>query len=449
VIRPLLVVCLALLIAVGRPVGMGGYAMPAAVAAEIAPQEDTVPAGDGTSAEPALPLFAYYYQWFDPTSWNRAKNDYPQAGRYSSDDSAVMRQQIRQAKSVGITGFIVSWKDTPTNTRRLRALVGIAAQERFSLAMIYQGLDFNRQPLPAERVRADLIMFRDEFAENPVFYRVGGKVLTIWSGTWSFSHAKVASVTSVVRSSMLVLSTEKSVAGFRRLADVTDGDAYYWSSVNPVSYPSYGAKLQDMAAAIHAVGKYWIAPFAPGFDARAVGGGRVVPRNAGATLRLEYSNAVKSSPDALGLISWNEFSENSYIEPSLLYGQQYLDVLRDLTQVSAPPSALAADSSGSEAGDAGSHRGNLLLLGGFPLGLILVVGFLDHRRRRSYRRTVSAPAVATRADPPTDPEAGSISQVGLRRADSAVGQVDAPMAHAPPVGARLGRTDSPEVLDQD
>jgi hypothetical protein len=56
------------------------------------------------------PLLAYYYIWFDPTSWNRAKTDYPLLGRYSSDDQEVMRQHIRWAKAAGVDGFVVSWK---------------------------------------------------------------------------------------------------------------------------------------------------------------------------------------------------------------------------------------------------------------------------------------------------------------------------------------------------
>ncbi len=39
-----------------------------------------------------IPVLAYYYIWFNPTSWNRAKSDYPLFGRYSSDDVPVMRQ---------------------------------------------------------------------------------------------------------------------------------------------------------------------------------------------------------------------------------------------------------------------------------------------------------------------------------------------------------------------
>src|SRR5258706_492313 len=98
-------------------------------------------------APPAVPLLAFYYIWFDPGSWDRAKIDYPQLGHYSSDDSRVMRQHIDWAKSAGIDGFIVSWKDTPTNDRRLRLLMSVAKQADFKLAMIYQGLDFNRNPL--------------------------------------------------------------------------------------------------------------------------------------------------------------------------------------------------------------------------------------------------------------------------------------------------------------
>jgi hypothetical protein len=270
---------------------------------------------------------------------------------------------------------VVSWKDTPTNDRRLRTLMRAASQEDFKLAMIYQGLDFDRHPLPVARIAADFTMFRDQFADDPVFYRLGGKPLTIWSGTWEFSPADVAQVTRAVRGSLLVLSTEKNVAGYRRLAQVTDGDAYYWSSVDPQTNADYGAKLGEMSRAVHADGKYWVAPCAPGFDARLVGGTKSVDRRDGQTLRTEYATAVRSSPDVLGLISWNEFSENSYVEPSEKYGTRYLDVLGELRRTAPPNPPLATDSSDSASGDrkalpAPDPWSNLLLL----LGFLIVLG---------------------------------------------------------------------------
>jgi hypothetical protein len=335
------------------------------------------------ASPPGPALFAYYYQWFVSDSWNRAKIDLPELGAYSSDDPWVMRKHIQQAKAAGITGFIVSWKDTPTNTRRLRALVTVAAQEDFTLSMIYQGLDFDRNPLPAARVAADFVTFARQFAGNQVFARMGGKPLTIFSGTWAYSHADVARITSGVRPGLLVLSTEKSVAGYRRLADVTDGDAYYWSSVNPATNSRYAEKLAELGAAVHADGKYWIAPFAPGFDARLVGGTKSVPRLDGRTLRVEYATALRSSPDALGLISWNEFSENTYVEPSKQFGHRYLDVLAELRHTTAPVPASAEDSSAQPLPtEPGRRWPTVALLIGLPVVLLVGLALLGRRLRR-------------------------------------------------------------------
>jgi hypothetical protein len=352
-----------------------------AVQAASTPSPPAVRQAPGRAAAPATPVFAYYYIWFSHSSWARAKKDLPLIGTYSSSDPAVLRHQIQQAKSAGINGFIVSWKDTALNDLRLRLLMNVAAQEHFKLAMIYQGLDFYRHPLPVSRVAADFVKFRDEFASSPVFFRVGGKPLTIWSGTWAYTYGQVAQVTSAVRPAMLVLCTEKSVAGFSRLAPITDGDAYYWSSVNPALDTGYQSKLDQMSQAIHGAGKYWIAPFGPGFDARMLGGQREVPRDSGQTLRTEYAAAARSSPNMLGLISWNEFSENSYVEPSQHYGYTSLNVLRQLRGQGASPSA-----SPTGPGTPLSPWPNVLRLSAFALALVVAAGVLGYVRRRNSRR---------------------------------------------------------------
>jgi glycosyl hydrolase family 71 len=359
-----------------------------------------------TTSGPAL--FAYYYQWFVPNSWDRAKIDLPELGAYSSDDPYVMRKHIQQAKAAGITGFIVSWKDTPTNTRRLRALMTVAAEEHFLLSMIYQGLDFDRKPLPAARVAADFSTFAKQFAFNPVFARMGGKPLTIFSGTWAYSHADVARITSTVRPRVLVLSTEKSVEGYHRIADATDGDAYYWSSVNPTTNKNYAQKLNEMSAAVHADAKYWIAPFAPGFDARLVGGTKSVARNDGSTLRTEYATALKSSPDALGLISWNEFSENTYVEPSKKFGHRYLDVLAELRHTDTPVPASAVDSSDQPVPTKpGREFPTVALLIGLPVLLILGLTLLGRRLRRRHRQAAAAEPLGVKSSEPALPRSGS------------------------------------------
>ena len=281
------------------------------------------------------PLFAYYYIWFNNTSWDRAKKDYPLLGRYSSDDRGVMRKHVQWAKQAGIDGFIVSWKSTPVLNRRLERLAEVAEAERFKLLVIYQGLDFFREPLPADRIARDLDHFRTRFAADDAF-DVFEKPVVIWSGTWRFSRADVADVTESRRDDLLMLASEKNVEGYRRLTGLVDGNAYYWAAVNPETYPGYPEKLAELGRAVHAQGGVWIPPAAPGFDARDVGGTSVVARGGGATLRAELDAATSSAPDAIGLISWNEFSENTHIEPSLEHGSRYLDVVADARSATLP-----------------------------------------------------------------------------------------------------------------
>ena len=316
---------IALLVAVGIAV-IKSSAVPTRAAS---PQESQ------SSINNPIPILAYYYIWYDTTSWDRAKVDIPTLGAYSSDDISVMQKHIQEAKAAGINGFIVSWKGTDVLNRRLEQLAEVAQQENFKLAIIYQGLDFNRNPLPVNQVANDLDFFIQHFS-NMAPFQIYSKPLVIWSGTWKFSTQDIEHVTKSRREALLLLASERTLDGYTRLANLVDGDAYYWSSVNPATYPGYQTKLDQMGQLVHKNNGLWIAPAAPGFDARLIGGTSIVDRNNGDTFRTEINAAMTSSPDALGIISWNEFSENSYIEPSQKYGTQYLDILSQTLKTPGP-----------------------------------------------------------------------------------------------------------------
>lgn len=282
-----------------------------------------------------VPILAYYYIWFDEGSWNRAKTDYPLLGRYSSDDKEVMLQHIRWAKAAGIDGFIVSWKGTDLLNRRLEMLADLSEQENFKLVVIYQGLDFERDPLPISRIANDFTLFIERFAWRPAF-SLFTKPVIIWSGTWMFSEEEISQVTTGRRELLYVLASERNLGRYDDLKKFIDGNAYYWSSVNPDTFPGYLEKLAKMSAAVHDDGGLWIAPAAPGFDARLIGGTTVVERKDGDTFRIQLNTAMSSSPDAIGIISWNEFSENTHIEPSESYRSRYLEVLSQINQLPLP-----------------------------------------------------------------------------------------------------------------
>jgi hypothetical protein len=280
-------------------------------------------------------VLAYYYIWFDSTSWNHAKIDYPLAGRYSSGSAAVMAQQVRLAKQAGISGFVVSWKNTPVLDRRLATIRRVAAAAGFKLAIMFEGRDFYGKPLPMQQVNSGFAYIARHYAGDPVF-NIFGKTMVAWSGTWAYSRAQMASVTSAFRPSLMILATERQPADYQAVAGLFAGDAYYWSSADPLHTPGYEQKLDEFSAVVHQRGGLWVAPAAPGFDAQKLGGARVVPRRGGQTLRLEMNAAMSSSPDAIGLISWNEYSENSEVEPSQLNGGTALGVIASIEHTRLP-----------------------------------------------------------------------------------------------------------------
>jgi hypothetical protein len=332
------------------------------------------------AADSPVPVLAYYYIWFNPTSWNRAKTDYPQLGRYSSDDETVMRTHVRWAKAAGIDGFIVSWKSTEPLNRRLEQLMRVAREEDFKLAIIYQGLDFSRRPQPVARVAADLGRFAMRYAGGLVF-DLFDRPLVIWSGTWEYSAADIAAVTRPLRRHLLVLGSEKSSEGYERIAKLVDGDAYYWSSVNPETNRNHEPKLNQLGALVHANQGLWIAPAAPGFDARLVGGTTVVERRDGATLREQFQAALGSSPDAVGLISWNEFSENSHVEPSRQFGSRYLEVLAGMPETAVD--GLPQFDSSEPSGRTDHPTALLLVVAGFLVvtaSTLVVIGRRNRER---------------------------------------------------------------------
>lgn len=326
-----------------------------------------------------VPVYAYFYQWFNHTSWNRAKVDYPLAGRYSSDDRNVLQSQITQAQQAGLSGFLTSWKSTPTLNRRLQMLLDVARPRDFDVGVVYEALDFRRKPLPIGTVRHDLVQLVTRW-QAPLTSRSFGRPVIIWTGTADYPVQQIRQVRDALGGRAYLLASAKSAADYDRVAAYVDGDAYYWSSANPgTAYTRQ--RLDAIAAAVHRHHGIWLAPALAGFDGRTLGHQRVVPRDDGQALVRSLDDAFSSRPDAVGVISWNEWSENTYVEPGKRYGKQELDTLAGYLHVrhgNAPAAASMA-----RAGDpawAGLQAAAVL-----AAATLLVGGFILRRARRRRR----------------------------------------------------------------
>jgi hypothetical protein len=334
-----------------------------------------------------IPVYAYFYQWFQASSWDRAKQDLPLAGRYSSDDAHVLRDQVQQAKTAGIGGFLTSWKSTDTLNRRLDLLVQIAHSENLDLGVVYEALDFHRHPLPAATVQHDLVYLVGRWGSS-LTSRYYGRPVIIWTGTDQYTTAEVHAVKAALGNRAYLLAASRSVAGYERVAETVDGEAYYWSSADPSSAAT-SAKLNAFSQAVHTHHGLWFAPAASGYDGRSLGGTRVIGRDNGQTLVKSLDNAFASSPNAVAVISWNEWSENTYIEPGKKYGDRELQALkayRPASGQSIPTPLTGADSSQGDSSSGWTGARAALTLSGLTIVMVLALLLRPLRSRRRRQR---------------------------------------------------------------
>jgi hypothetical protein len=268
--------------------------------------------------------------------------DLPSEGLYDQGLAATFDRHVATAAAAGVTGFLASWQgtglpgQTPASSgydRRLDLLVQRvhaydathATPFRLGLAFAAFG-DYTR---PAAEIIADLTYFADRYGHDPAFVNAfSAKPLVMILDSRKFPLATIEAVSRAL-GSRLELIGDETAASWSRDAPYLAGSSYYWSSQNPWSNPGSAAQVAALGSQVHAAGKPWFAPFIAGYDKELVGGS-CVPRKGLLTLDRVWQVNRQSHPDAWFGISWNEFVENTYLEPSLRYGTLYLDELRRL-----------------------------------------------------------------------------------------------------------------------
>lgn len=268
--------------------------------------------------------------------------DVPQAGLYDQGSAATFDLHIAQAVAAGITGFIVSWQGTGTAqtpgssgyNARLDVLVSRVntynAVHGTGFRLVLGMEAFGNYGRPASQVIADLNYFRGRYAANPAFLNRWSRLpMVMWLASRFAPLSTIQAVSAAERGRLFLLGDETSTS-WGRDGRYLDGSAYYWSSQDPVRNPQSGAQVAALAAQVHAVGKPWFAPFNGGFNTQLNGGSTCVPRRGIATLDGVWNLNRPSRPQAWFGISWNEYVENSYLEPSVLYGRTFLNEIARL-----------------------------------------------------------------------------------------------------------------------
>lgn len=287
-------------------------------------------------------VWAYYMGfWGGEPSWDMQANvldDYPQIGKYDSRDPNVAATQIGQAKGAGIDAFLVSWfglGDQLTTTPVLNNMLDRAAEQGFSVGAVVDIYDpnFNRDPSGLVDSLKYLVYDR---ANHPAYLRYNGKpvILFAFQDRLGLTTAQWLDVRSQVDPDHHTLWFAEGLSGCCIYGGAMDGMYAFNIAWNDGGAARYVAEKNSV---LNAGGTMYLPTIHPGWDeskiaARDHRGNPTSPRarNGGAFLQSTWFGALASQPDVVLAVSWNEFMENSHIEPSVLYGSQSLDTLRPL-----------------------------------------------------------------------------------------------------------------------
>ena len=282
-----------------------------------------VPASSALAYHASRPVLAYYYAWWDPDNFGRTMYQPGQA--YNSDDVRVMHKHVSEAQSAGIDGFVVSWYGNGDRTdSNLAHLLDIADKSGFRATIHFETPHF----WGIVDVIAQLRAFYDNRIDHPAMVRYQGRpVIFFWragaydNATWDFIRGQVDPD--------------------HRAVWIADGDQFgilsgsAWDGISPYAIAWSGdpsGQLVSWAgkAAAVAPDKLYIPPVSPGCNdsaARATTCAR--DRADGAYYQATWDGALAANPQwAIIVSTFNEWMEATQVEPSVQYGDEYLQITR-------------------------------------------------------------------------------------------------------------------------
>ncbi|MCL5952353.1 MAG: SH3 domain-containing protein [Chloroflexi bacterium] len=271
-------------------------------------------------------VLAFYYAWFDDNSWKPGQMPDQPLVRYSSRDPQAIARQIQQARGAGIDAFVVSWlgAGNPTDDN-FKTMLAQARGANFAAAVDFEVTS------PFYHSREDVVKslkyLLSTHTSQPGYLRVGGKPVIFFWREQKYSVDTWKAIRDAVDPNRQSLWIAEGVdVSYLR---VFDGHHLYsigWS-------PNPTAEMEKWGKRVRAFGqdKIWVATVMPGNDDTRTGraGAYVRSRRNGDFYRETWRAALASHPDWIIITSWNEWVEYTSIEPSVSYGDLYLNITRE------------------------------------------------------------------------------------------------------------------------
>jgi hypothetical protein len=282
------------------------------------------------------PVMAFYYPWYEPDDWTSGKMSDTANPTYSGGDDEAMKRHIQQADDAGIDALICAWygpNEDRINKRCHRLLQLVEESGRhIRVAVFPDPASFVELYSPGKMAEA-LDVIRKELTSSPAYFKWQDKPVVFFYHPQSLgdvnSWKQLRDQTDPNRDQFWFGGTDD----FNYL-DSYDALFYFdisWENADGAAMGSYLRRLKTYNQT-HNTNKPFIATVQPGYDDTLYRGqGHVVRDRAnGDYYRGTWKMAITRRAAAVVLTSFNEFYEGSYIEPSQKFGDQYLQLTKDL-----------------------------------------------------------------------------------------------------------------------
>ncbi len=299
-------------------------------------------------------VLAQYFAWFDGDGWNDCNisaGDKP-LQPYSSDDPTAIVRHVQMASEVGLDGFLLHWFGPGDRTdRNFETLLNQSQWSDFTSTVVFSYHIWPAAPaLGQQNVGQAVRYVMDRYSGHSNFLALDGKPVLFFVDVYRTPAAGQTpqQFWAAVRDEVDLQRQTWWIAEGLDASYLAVFDGLFVFKITHADYPNDYLKASRWAGRVEqweqqtGQSKLWLATISPGWDDLRAGCRADVrvptpphrrDREDGALYRATFDAALDSNPDWLLLSSFNEWVEGTYIEPSVQYGDKYLELTKEFVTI--------------------------------------------------------------------------------------------------------------------